>query len=83
MEKPSFSIHANASFECYKREGKAKVGNLSGKCSHMWDVTNSTSIAAKYSENQTSPTVDVLEQQKVPLADVWWLCGSEGGVRAC
>ncbi|XP_062897272.1 syncytin-B-like [Mobula hypostoma] len=70
-------VQEHLSYECFTRTGDLLVGHFSGNCAETWDVTP----GQRY-KTGTSPPDGALDAQTIPLADTWWLCGKEGGLRS-
>ncbi|XP_048867249.1 uncharacterized protein LOC125740327 [Brienomyrus brachyistius] len=64
-------------YECFTNDGPEEVGIFWGTCGTVWDVKGPRVPNGELSR----VPLDALENQSVPLADVWWLCGKEGGLR--
>ncbi|XP_059831109.1 uncharacterized protein LOC132396960 [Hypanus sabinus] len=64
------------SYECFTLTGACPVGHCRGNCTQMWDVTPGERHVVG-----SPPPEGTLDAQTIPLADTWWLCGEEGGLR--
>ncbi|XP_059804186.1 syncytin-A-like [Hypanus sabinus] len=64
-------------YECFMRVGTHLVGHFRGNCTQTWDVTS-----GKRHLTGSPPPEGAMDSQTIPLADIWWLCGQEGGLRS-